>query len=53
MRVLLLVKDICGPSWTYMHLGSYTFLVHFVVPQVGAPFGHCISSIHSLVPVEY
>ena len=53
MRVHSLVEDIRGPSWTYMHLGSSSFPAGFVVPQVGAPFGHCLSLIHSLIHVEY
>ena len=53
MRVHSLVEDVCGPSWTYMHLGFFAFPAGFVVPQVGAPFGHCLSSIHSLVLMEY
>ena len=36
-----------------MHLGSSGFPTGFAVPQVGAPFGHCLVSIHILVPVEY
>ena len=52
MRVRSLVEDVCGPSWTYMHLGSSAFLAGFAVPRVGAPFGHCLGSIHSLVPME-
>ena len=53
MRVHSILGDVCGPSWTYMHWDSSILPVGFVVPQVGAPFSHCLGSIHSLVPVEY
>ena len=53
MRVHSLVEDVCGLSWTYMHLGFSTLPASFAIPQVEDPFGHCLSSIHSLVHVEY
>ena len=36
-----------------MHWDSFVLPVGFVVPLVGAPFDHCLGSIHSLVFVEY
>ena len=53
MRVHSPVEGVCGPSWTNMHCGSSGCPADFTVPHVGAPFGHCLGSIHSLVPVEY
>ena len=53
MTVHSLVEGVCGPSWTYMHWGSSGFPADFVIPLMGASFGHCLGLIHSLVPVEY
>ena len=53
MRVHSISGDVCGPSLIYMHWDSSVLPIGVVVPLVGAPFIHCLGSIHSLVPVEY
>ena len=36
MRLLSLLGDVCGPSWTYMHWDSFVPYIGYTVPQVEA-----------------
>ena len=53
MRAHLLLGDVCGPSWNYMHWDSFVSPIGFAVPQVEAPSDDCSCSLHSLILVGH
>ena len=42
-----------GPSLIFRYWGFFVPPVDFVVPQVEAPSGYCVNSLHTLVLMEH
>ena len=53
MRVHSLLEGVYDPSLIYIHWDFFEPPSGFVVPQVEAPFDHCVCSLHSPVLVEH
>ena len=53
MRVHSPLEDVYDPSLIYMHWDFCEPPVGFAIPQVEAPYDHCVCSLHSPVLVEH